>query len=153
MTVNDAPLTPLTLLRRSAQVFPDRTATVYEGQRVNYREFHGRVCRLANGLRRDGLTPGGRVAVLAPNVPMVLEAHFGVPLAGGVLVAINTRLNGAEIAYILEHSGSEVLIVDLIQPLIVRFRSGTGDGRFSQHLPLLALVVPNQIDSLTIGHP
>ncbi len=110
--VNYVPMTPLTLLERAAQVFPERTATVYQGRRVNYREFHGRVRRLASALLAAGLKPEGRVAVLAPNVPMVLEAHYGVPLAGGVLVAINTRLNGREIAYILAHSGADSLIVD-----------------------------------------
>ena len=82
MAVNHVPMTPLTLLQRTVRVFPSRIATVYEGQRVDYAEFYRRVCRLANGLRQFCLSAEGRVAVLAPNVPMVLEAHFGVPLAG-----------------------------------------------------------------------
>ena len=120
MAVNHVPMTPLTLLQRTARVFPGRIATVYEGRRVPYREFHERVCRLAQGLKGLGLPREGRVAVLAPNVPMVLEAHFGVPLAGGVLVAVNTRLAAHEVAYILNHSGSEVLLVDRGMLALVR---------------------------------
>ncbi len=112
MAVNQVPLTPLTLLERTARIFPTRIATVYDGERRSYGEFYERVCRLANGLAALGVAREGRVAVLAPNIPMMLEAHSGIPLAGGVIVAINTRLNGREIATILEHSGSEVLLVD-----------------------------------------
>jgi fatty-acyl-CoA synthase len=112
MPVNHVPLTPLAMLRRTAGVFPERIATVYGAQRRTYREFHGRVMRLANGLRRAGIVTGDRVAILAPNVPTLLEAHFGIPWAGGAIVAINTRLNGREVATILRHSGSRILIVD-----------------------------------------
>ena len=87
MAVNQVPLTPLSLLDRNAAVFPQRTATVYNGTRRSYREFHERTRRLANGLRDLGVKPDSKVAVLGPNVPFVLEAHFGIPLAGGVIVA------------------------------------------------------------------
>jgi fatty-acyl-CoA synthase len=85
---------------------------VYGEQRHGYRTFFERVCRQANGLRKLGIGREDRVAILAPNVPVMLESHFGIPFAGGVIVAINTRLNGREVAYILKHSGSQVLIVD-----------------------------------------
>ena len=81
-------------LRRSASVFPDRTAVVHGERRYTYRELDERATRLASALRARGLTRGDRVAVLAPNIPPLLEAHFGVPPAGGVLVAVNTRLSG-----------------------------------------------------------
>ena len=112
MLVNKVPLSPLSLLSRTATVFPDREAVVYGGQRWSFRAFQGRALRLAQGLKALGIVREEKVAVLAPNVPMVLEAHFGIPLAGGVIVAINTRLAPREVAYILEHSGSQALLID-----------------------------------------
>jgi fatty-acyl-CoA synthase len=112
MAVNQAPLSPLSQLQRTVRVFPGRTATVYGEQRRSYREFFERVCRQANGLRALGVRREERVAILAPNLPVLLESHFGIPFAGGVIVAINTRLNGREVAYILKHSGSTILLAD-----------------------------------------
>jgi fatty-acyl-CoA synthase len=109
---NRTELTPLLFLERAARVYGTRTAAVYGRRRFTFAELGVRVRRLAGGLRRAGLRPGDRVAFLAPNVPALLEAHFGVALAGGVLVAINTRLNAAEVAYILDHSGARLLFVD-----------------------------------------
>lgn len=105
-------LTPLLFLERTASVFPDKIAVVYRDRQYTYREFHRRVHRLAGALKQAGIRRGDRVAWLTPNTPSILEAHFGVPLAGGVLVAINTRLSSAEIEYILQHSESRVLVVD-----------------------------------------
>ena len=105
-------LTPLAFLNRSAEVFPGKTAYVHEGRRATYEEFAGEVTRLAQALRASGVGPGDRVAYLAPNIPELLAAHFAVPLAGAVLVAINTRLAPAEIRYILDHSGAKALVVD-----------------------------------------
>src|SRR5947208_14059264 len=106
------PLTPLALLERSAAVYPDKVAIVYGGRRVTYREFAAEATRLARALRASGIEPGDRVAYLLPNIPEMLVAHFAVPLAGGVLVAVNTRLAAAEIAYILGLSGANILAVD-----------------------------------------
>ena len=107
-------LSPVSFLRRSAIVYPDRVAVVHgdDGRRYTYREFEQRVDRLASALREAGVRKGDRVAFLCPNVPALLEAHFGVPAAGGVLVAINTRLNPDDVAYIVGHSGSRFLFVD-----------------------------------------
>ncbi len=105
-------LTPVSFLRRSAYVFPDKTAIVHGSRRYTYREFEERANRLASGLRALGLRHLDRVAIIAPNTPAMLEAHFGVPAAGLVLVPINVRLNSDEIGYILKHSGSKVLLVD-----------------------------------------
>lgn len=105
-------LIPQRLLDRSARVFPDKTAIIYGAQRVSYREFAARVNRLASALRAAGVQPGDRVAFLCPNTPPLLEAHFGVPLAGAVLVAINTRLSKDEVSYILNHAGARILFVD-----------------------------------------
>ena len=105
-------LTPVSFLERSAYVFPQKTAVVHGSRRYTYKQFEARVNPLASALRRAGLAKGDRVAFLCPNIPAMLEAHYGVPAAGGVLVAINTRLNADEVGYILEHSGSKFLFVD-----------------------------------------
>ncbi len=105
-------LTPIDFLRRSALVYPDKTAVVHGDRRYSYAELELRVRRLTSALHDAGLEPGGRVAFLSPNTPPLLEAHYAVPAAGGVLVAINTRLDAGEIAYILEHCGARHLFVD-----------------------------------------
>jgi fatty-acyl-CoA synthase len=109
--VDIAELTPLAFLARSAAVFPAKTAMVSGDRRVTYREFADETTRVARALQALGVRPGDRVAYLSPNVPEMLIAHFAVPLAEAVLVSINTRLSPDEIRYILEHSGSEVLVV------------------------------------------
>ena len=105
-------LTPLAFLKRSAEVFPGKTAYAFGDRRATYEEFAAETTRLANALRASGVGPGDRVAYLAPNIPELLIAHFAVPLAGAVLVAINTRLAPEEIRYILDHSGAKALVVD-----------------------------------------
>jgi acyl-CoA synthetase (AMP-forming)/AMP-acid ligase II len=104
-------LTPLAFLRRSAAVFPDKPAVISTGRRLTYRDFADETTRVASMLRALGTGPGDRVAYLSPNLPELLVGHFAVPLAGAVLVAINTRLAPAEIRYILDHSGATVLVV------------------------------------------
>ena len=115
-------LTPLRFLQRSAGIFRQKPAVVYGDRSWTYPEFAERAYRLASALQRAGLNRGDRVAALLPNVPPMLEAHFGVPLAGGILVAINTRLHPEEIRYILNHSGAKILLVDgelakLVEPI------------------------------------
>jgi fatty-acyl-CoA synthase len=105
-------LTPISFLERSVLVYPDRVAVTHEDRRYTYREFGERVNRLASALLRAGLRKGDRVSYVCPNIPALLEAHFAVPLAGGVLVALNYRLGAAEIGGILEHSGARFLFVD-----------------------------------------
>ncbi|GAA5156788.1 AMP-binding protein [Pseudonocardia eucalypti] len=107
-------LTPLSYLRRSAEVFGDKTAIVYGERRVTYAEFADQAARVARALRASGIGPGDRVAYLLPNLPEMLVAHFAVPLAGAVLVAINTRLSTEEVRYILDHSGAKLLVVDSV---------------------------------------
>jgi len=109
--VSHSPLTPLAFLERTSLVFPNRTAVVERERRFTWADVRERVRRLAVALQQSGIAHGDRVAFLAPNVHELLEAHFGVPRAGAVLVAINTRLMPEEIAYILEHSGSRILVV------------------------------------------
>ena len=110
--VHRSHLTPLRFLQRSAAVFRTKPAVVYGERSWTYPELAERVNRLASALRAAGIERGDRVGYLVPNIPALLEAHFGVPLAGGVLVAINTRLIGSEIAHILNHSGAKLLVVD-----------------------------------------
>src|SRR6266516_1497283 len=105
-------LTPVSFLDRTAAAFPGRVAVVDGERRLAWSELRERVRRLAAALQDGGLEKDDRVAFLAPNAGELLEAHYGVPAAGGVLVAINTRLTSDEIAYILDHSGSRVLVVD-----------------------------------------
>ncbi len=112
-------LTPLSFLQRNALVFPEKTAIVHGDRRYTYREFEERVNRLASRLRSIGLQKHDRVAFLCPNTPALLEAHFAVPAAGGILVAVNSRLNSQEIGFILSHSGSKYLFVDAeLQPVV-----------------------------------
>ena len=105
-------LTPLTFLRRNADALGERTAVVHGEQRYDYAELQRRCNRLASALRDRGLEKHDRVAILCPNIPALLEAHFGVPLAGGVLVPMNTRAGADDIAYILEDSGARFVFVD-----------------------------------------
>ena len=112
VAVNRTELSPVSFLRRSAFVFPDKVAVVHGARRTTYRELEERVNRLASALQAAGVQHGDRVAFLAPNIPALLEAHFGVPAAGAVLVAINTRLSGPEVADILEHCGARIVFCD-----------------------------------------
>jgi fatty-acyl-CoA synthase len=105
-------LTPLSFLERSARVWPDKVAVIYGSQRLSYSEFAAEVAGTARALQASGIEPGDRVAYLMPNLPQLLIAHFAVPLAGGVLVAVNTRLVADEVSYILRHSGAKILIAD-----------------------------------------
>ncbi len=108
---NDSPLTPLRFLQRSAEVYPTKDAIVYGERRYTYADFADTAQRFARALRTR-IEPGDRVVFLSPNVPEMLIAHFAVPLAGGVLVALNSRLAKAEIDYILNHSEAKLLFVD-----------------------------------------
>ncbi|HCF5940800.1 acyl-CoA synthetase [Pseudomonas putida] len=109
---NYVPLSPVSFLKRAAHIYPERDAVIHGARRYTYRQLHQRSCSLASALERVGVRPGDRVAVLAPNVPELLEAHYGVPGAGAVLVSINTRLEAQSIAFILRHSATKLLICD-----------------------------------------
>jgi len=105
-------LTPTSFLLRSGRVYADRDAVIDGERRFSYAEFLDRCQRLGGALRNMGVAEGGRVAVLAPNTHVLLEAHYGVPFAGAVLVALNTRLTAADLSFIVAHSGAQVLIYD-----------------------------------------
>ena len=109
---NHVPLSPLSLLRRSAAVYPDKIAVIHGAARYSYRQFEQRCRRLASALQQRGVGRGDTVAVIAPNVPALLEAHYGVPMLGAVLNALNYRLDAATIRFILEHGEAKVLLTD-----------------------------------------
>jgi fatty-acyl-CoA synthase len=110
--VSHTALSPLSFLERSAQVWPDKIAVVYGTRRLTYSELAAETTRVARALQASGVEPGDRVAYLMPNLPEMLIAHYAVPLAGGVLVAVNTRLTAEEVAYILSHSGARIVVAD-----------------------------------------
>ncbi len=109
---NFQPLTPLTFLERAAAVYPDQTAIVHGARSWNYRQFYARARQLASALARRGVRRGDTVTVMLANTPAMVEAHYGVPMAGAVLNTLNTRLDGAILAFTLDHAESKVLIVD-----------------------------------------
>src|SRR3954466_7815179 len=109
---NYVPLSPIGFLRRSAQIYPNRSAVIHGNRRYTWRQSLERCRRLASALAARGIGRGDTVAVMAPNVPEGFEAHFGVPMAGAVLNALNIRLDAETIAFILKHGEAKVLITD-----------------------------------------
>jgi fatty-acyl-CoA synthase len=109
---NYVALSPLSFLRRSAQVFPQRLAILHGERQWTWSEVYARCRRLASALALRGVRAGDTVAVMAPNVPAMFEAHFGVPMVGAVLNAINTRLDAGTIAFMLRHGEAKVLMTD-----------------------------------------
>lgn len=109
---NHVPLTPLSHLARAARVYPEREALTYGARSYTYEDYHARVSQLASALARSGIAPGDVVATLLPNVPAMVEAHFGVPACGAVLNTINIRLDVDTVAYILGHGGARAVLVD-----------------------------------------
>ena len=143
---NYAPLTPLQFLERSASVYPERLALVHGPRRQTWAATYERCRRLASALDKIGIGVGDTVAIMAPNIPEMYEAHFGVPMTGAVLNCLNTRLDAAMIAFILDHSEVKVLIVDReyhrvatealaiagVQPLVVDI----DDPQFKEGVPI-----------------
>src|SRR4029078_9571525 len=107
---NDQPLTPSAFLLRAADVFSDRVGVIQGERRFTYGAFLDRALRFAGALKELGVAPGDRVAVLAGNTHVMLAAHYAVPFAGAVLVALNTRITAADMAFILDHAGASGLI-------------------------------------------
>ncbi|MGB5806897.1 AMP-binding protein [Castellaniella sp.] len=111
-SANYQTLTPLTLLDRAADIYPDRTAVIYNDRRYSWHEYAQRCRSLARALHGAGIRPGDTVAILAANIPAMLDAQFGAPLAGAILNSINIRLDAPAIAFILQHSETRLLLVD-----------------------------------------
>ncbi len=109
---NFEPLTPTAYLLRAARVFGDRIGVVQGDRRYTYGEFCERCEKFAGALKALGVAPGDRVAILAGNTHVLLAAHYAVPFAGAALVALNTRISPADMAYVLDHSGASVFVYD-----------------------------------------
>ena len=110
---NFSPLTPLLFIKRAAEIYPRRTAVVHGNLRRTWAATYDRCCRLASALRNAGIKKGDTVAVMLPNTPPMVEAHFGVPMTGAVLNALNTRLDPEAIAFMLDHGEAKAVIVDV----------------------------------------
>jgi len=147
-------LNPVDFLLRAAYVYPEKPAVLDGERRYSYRQLGERSWRLANALRSAGLRKGDRVATLLFNSSPMLEAHFGVPAAGGILVAINNRLASPEVGYILEHCGARFLLLDaelepLVAPLalsdvtVIRVNTGDTDSQYDQFLAAASRDMPN----------
>jgi len=109
---NYAPLTPLSFIERTAYVYPKRTAVIHGARRYTWEETYARCRRLASALAKRGVGIGNSVAVMLANTPEMYECHFGVPMTGGVLLSLNTRLDAAAIGFMLQHGEAKVLITD-----------------------------------------
>ncbi len=109
---NAQPLTPVTFLKRTAEVFPDRTAIIHGNDHISYRDFQRNVNRFASALTKRGVKPGDTVTIIAANIPAYIEAHYAVPLTGAILNSLNTRLDAQALAFILDHGECDVLLVD-----------------------------------------
>ena len=121
---NYAPLTPLSFLERAAYVYPDRLSVIHGGQRHTWKETYQRARRLASALRKRGIGVGDTVAVMLPNIPAMIEAHFGVPMCGAVLNTLNTRLDAEAIDFMLEHGEAKLLIADPeFSPVLERLKA------------------------------
>src|SRR3569832_2599996 len=109
---NFAPLTPLSFIERAAEVYPDKTAVVHGDLRRTWAEVYARCRQLASALVQRGIGKGDTVAVTLPNTPPMVDAHFGIPMAGAVLNTLNTRLDPETVAFMLDHGEAKAVIVD-----------------------------------------
>jgi fatty-acyl-CoA synthase len=125
---NYTPLTPMSLVARTAYVYPRQLAVVHGTRRYTWADTYARSRRLASALVEAGIGIGDAVALMAANTPEMVEAHFGVPMSGGVLNTLNTRLDAEAIAFMLEHGGAKVLITDtefapIVAPALAKLKS------------------------------
>ena len=138
---NFAPISPLSFIERAAEVYPHKLAVVHGGLRRTWGETYARCRRLAGALAKHGIGKGDTVAVMLPNTPPMVEAHFGIPMAGAVLNALNTRLDAETIAFMLDHGEAKAVIVDPeFAPTMKKalaLRQGT--------LPLLVIDVEDEV--------
>ncbi|XP_027164664.1 acetate/butyrate--CoA ligase AAE7, peroxisomal [Coffea eugenioides] len=151
---NYTALTPLVFLQRAALVHPDRTSIIHGSNRYTWLQTYQRCRRLASALAKRSVTFGSTVAVIAPNVPAMYEAHFGVPMAGAVLNAVNIRLNAQTIAFLLGHSASAVIMVDQeyfsLAEEALKILAEKSKGYFRP--PLLIVIADKTCDSKLLQH-
>ena len=146
---NYVPLSPVSLLQRTAEVHPERTAIRYGARAISYRQFAARCRRLGAALVYAGIRRGEVISIIAANTPAHLEAHFGVAMAGAVLHSVNVRLNATEIGYQLDHARSRVLLVD---PEFARTADGASAGLGSAPLRI-AIEDPDVATPDAVGQP
>ena len=143
---NHAPLSPLSFLERAADVYPQRTAVIHGALRRTWLQTYERCRRLASALQRAGLRKGDTVAVMLPNTPPMVEAHFGIPMSGAVLNTLNTRLDPEAIAFMLEHGEARAVIVDPeFAPVMQKAIAMRKEGR-----PLLVIDVEDALFAGTV---
>lgn len=146
---NDGALTPLTFMERSAQVYPARDAVVYGRRRFTWSQVYTRCRRMASSLQHHSISAGDTVAVIAPNVPAIYEAHFGVPMAAAILNTMNIRLNAESTARILQHSSARALLVDEhFLPLVVTALQQLSDSEEPFEKPLLVVIADSEAGPL-----
>ncbi|MFM8152046.1 MAG: AMP-binding protein, partial [Polynucleobacter victoriensis] len=109
---NFSPITPLSFIERTAKIYPNKTAVIHGSLTRTWSETYSRCRQLASSLVKAGVKVGDTVAVMLPNTPPMVEAHFGVPMVGAVLNSLNTRLDPEAIAFMLNHGEAKVVIVD-----------------------------------------
>ena len=139
---NHTPLSPLSLIARAAFTYPQRLAVVHGDRRYTWAQTYARSRRFADALVKAGIGVGDTVAVMAANTPEMIEAHFAVPMTGGVLNTLNTRLDADTIAFMLEHGGAKVLVTDTEYSLTIE--------RALEQLPVKPLVI-DIVDALGPG--
>jgi fatty-acyl-CoA synthase len=135
---NCTPLSPLSFLPRAAEIHPDRVAVIHGAQRISYAQFYERARRLASALAKRGVKKGDVVAAMLPNVPAMLDAHYGVPMLGAVLNAINTRLDADTVAYILEHGEAKAFLTDRVFAAVV----GPALKKLNRKIPVIDIDDP-----------
>ena len=146
---NYAALTPVNFLRRTASVYPARLAVIYGDRHFTWSDVYRRARKMASSIRDAGVAPGETVAIIAHNTPEIYEAHFGVPMAGCVLNALNTRLDASAIAFILEHAEVKLLIADReFAPLVTAALAALG-----RDIPLVEIVDPVAADGPPLDAP
>ena len=109
---NYTTLSPLSFIKRTAATYPNHTAIVHGKIKRSWAETYTRTRQLASALSKNGIGQGDCVAVMAPNIPEMLESHFGIPMTGGIINAINNRLDATTIAFILDHGEAKILLTD-----------------------------------------
>ena len=109
---NHTPISPLTFIERAAAVYPDYTALVYGDLRRSWAEVYARSRQLASALSKQGISEGDTVAVMLPNIPAMYEAHYGIPMTGAVINALNIRLDADAIAFMLKHGEAKIILTD-----------------------------------------
>lgn len=137
--LNHVALSPISILARASEAYPAHPAIIYGNRRYDWRELADRSKRLATGLASLGISRGDTVSMIAGNTPELMEGHYGVPMSGGVLNAINTRLDADTIGYILDHSDCKVLITDSAYSAVVKAALSGLD-----HPPLVVDIVDDQ---------